>query len=333
MSVRTVKEIITEEQEMRAVFAEVMDELAAKDERVIYFDADLMNSIGMTGFSKKYPERTFNCGIQEANMIGTAAGASAVGMIPFIHTFGCFATRRILDQIFVSAAYAKLNVRIIGSDPGITAAFNGGTHMPLEDLGLLRGIPEITVIEPVDTVMLADILRQTKDQYGVFYIRLSRKKSERIYEEGSTFKIGKAVTLREGSDVTIIATGIMAAEALRAADQLNKEGISARVLNMFTMKPLDDAAVIRAARETGAVVTAENHNVINGLSSAVAEVLSKNYPAPLESVGVQDEFGEVGSESYLKKRFRLTAAEIADCAKKAIARKEIDQKNKGGGLK
>jgi transketolase len=193
----------------------------------------------------------------------------------------------------------------------------------------MRGIPEITVIEPVDTVMLADILRQTKDLYGVFYIRLSRKKSERLYEEGSTFEIGKAVTLREGSDVTIIATGIMAAEALRAADQLNKEGISARVLNMFTLKPLDEAAVIRAARETGAVVTAENHNVINGLSSAVAEVLSKNYPAPMESVGVQDEFGEVGSESYLKQRFKLTASEIADCAKKAIARKETDQMNKG----
>lgn len=331
MSVKLAKEVAAEEKEMRAVFAEVMDDLAAEDERVIYFDADLMNSIGMTGFSGKYPDRTFNCGIQEANMIGTAAGTSAVGMIPFIHTFGCFATRRILDQVFVSAAYAKLNVRIIGSDPGITAAFNGGTHMPLEDMGLMRGIPEVIVIEPVDTVMLADIIRQTKDMYGVFYIRLSRKKSERIYEEGSTFEIGKAVTLREGTDVTIIGTGIMTAEALRAADQLHKEGISARVLNIFTMKPLDNEAVIRAARETGAVVTAENHNVINGLSSAVAEVLSKNFPVPLESVGVQDEFGEVGSESFLKKRFKLTAAEIADCAKKAIARKETAQNYIGGG--
>ena len=331
MPVKIVKEIKAEEHEMRAIFAEVMDELAEKDDRVIYFDADLMNSIGMTGFSRKYPERTFNCGIQEANMIGTAAGASAVGMIPFVHTFGCFATRRVLDQVFVSAAYAKLNIRIIGSDPGITAAFNGGTHMPLEDMGLMRGIPEITVIEPVDTVMLADILRQTKDMYGVFYIRLSRKKAERIFEEGSTFEIGKSVTLREGSDVTIIGTGIMAAEALRAADLLSQEGISARVLNIFTLKPFDKEAVILAAKETGAIVTAENHNVLNGLSSATAEVLSKNYPAPLESVGVQDEFGEVGSESYLRNRFKLTAAEIAVCAKKAIARKST--KNKGGGPK
>lgn len=321
MSVKIVKEIKTEEKEMRAVFAEVMDELAEKDERVIYFDADLMNSIGMTGFSKKYPERTFNCGIQEANMIGTAAGTSAVGMIPFVHTFGCFATRRVHDQIFVSAAYAKLNIRIIGSDPGITAAFNGGTHMPLEDMGLMRGIPEVTVIEPVDTVMLADIMRQTKDMYGVFYIRLSRKKAEKIYEEGSTFQIGKAVTLREGTDVTLIATGIMAAEAMRAAEQLSQEGISARVLNIFTLKPIDTEEIIKAARETGAIVTAENHNTINGLGSAVSEVLAEHWPAPMERVGVQDIFGEVGSMEYLKERFQLTAEEIARRAKKAIARK------------
>lgn len=330
MSVTIVKEIKNEEKEMRAVFAEVMDELAEKDERVIYFDADLMNSIGMTGFSEKYPDRTINCGIQEANMIGTAAGTSAVGMIPFVHTFGCFATRRILDQIFVSAAYAKLNVRIIGSDPGITAAFNGGTHMPLEDMGMMRGIPEVTVIEPVDTVMLGDIMRQTKDLYGVFYIRLSRKKSEKIYEEGSTFPIGKAITIREGNDVTLIATGIMVAEAMRAADQLSKDGISARVLNIFTLKPIDADAITKAARETGAVVTVENHNVINGLGSAVAEVLAEYCPAPMEKVGVKDVFGEVGSMDYLKKLFKLTSEEIVICAKRAIARKEKTDCSPGG---
>lgn len=329
MSVKLAKEIKTEDKEMRAVFAEVMDELAAKDERVIYFDADLMNSIGMTGFSKKYPDRTFNCGIQEANMIGTAAGTSAVGMIPFVHTFGCFATRRVHDQVFVSAAYAKLNLRIIGSDPGITAAYNGGTHMPLEDMGLMRGIPEVTVIEPVDTVMLADIMRQTKDLYGVFYIRLSRKKSERLYEEGSKFEIGKAVTLREGSDVTLIATGIMAAEAIRAAELLDKEGISARVLNIFTLKPIDEAAIIKAAEETGAVVTAENHNTVNGLGSAVSEVLAEHCPVPMERVGVKDRFGEVGSMDYLKNLFRLTPEEIAGSAKRAIARKGKTSGGKG----
>lgn len=333
MSIKVVKEIKTEDKEMRAVFAEVMDELAEKDDRVIYFDADLMNSIGMTGFSKKYPERTYNCGIQEANMIGAAAGTSAVGMIPFVHTFGCFATRRVLDQIFISAAYAKLNVRIIGSDPGITAATNGGTHMPLEDMGMMRGIPEVTVIEPVDTVMLADILRQTKDMYGVYYIRLSRKKSEKVYEAGSTFQIGKVVTLREGNDVTIISTGIMAAEALRAADLLNKEGISARVLNMFTLKPIDIDAIAKAAMETGAIVTTENHNVINGLGSAVAEVIAEHCPVPMERVGVKDEFGEVGSMDYLKNRFKMTAEEIAICAKKAISRKGMTVGQSGGELR
>jgi transketolase len=321
MSIKIVNDIKPEDQEMRAVFAEVMDEMVSKDDRVIYFDADLMNSIGMMGFSKRYPDRTFNCGIQEANMIGTAAGISAVGMIPFVHTFGCFATRRVLDQVFISAAYAKLNIRIIGSDPGVTAAFNGGTHMPFEDMGLMRGIPEITVMEPTDTVMLADLLRQTKDMYGVFYIRLSRKKADKVYENGSTFTIGKAIPLREGKDVTIIATGIMVAEAMRAAETVQKAGISARVLNIFTLKPLDTEAVVKAAKETGAIVTAENHNIINGLGSAVAEALSENYPVPLERVGIKDLFGEVGSVDFLKKRFQLTAEEIANRAQKAISRK------------
>lgn len=321
MSIKIAYEISTEEREMRSVFAEVMDEMALQDERVIYFDADLMNSIGMIGFSKRYPTRTFNCGIQEANMIGVAAGTSAVGMIPFVHTFGCFATRRVLDQVFVSAAYAKLNIRIVGSDPGVTASYNGGTHMPFEDLGLMRGIPEVTVLEPTDSVMLADILRQTKDMYGVFYIRLSRKKTEKVYEDGSTFSIGKAVTIREGKDVTIVATGIMVTEAMRAADILQKFGVSSKVLNIFTLKPLDTEAIVIAAKETGAIVTAENHSIINGLGSSVAEALSENYPVPLERIGVNDAFGEVGSVEYLKKRFHLTAEDIVEKVNKVISRK------------
>lgn len=324
MTANIVKEVKTEDKEMRAVFAEVMDDMAAKDDRVIYFDADLMNSIGMVGFSEKYPDRAFNCGIQEANMIGTAAGASAAGLIPFVHTFGCFATRRVFDQIYISAAYAKLNVRIIGSDPGITAAFNGGTHMPLEDMGIMRNIPDVTVIEPTDSIMLEDMIRQTKEMFGVFYIRLSRKKAEQIYERGSTFEIGKAVTLRKGSDATVFATGIMVAEALRAADILEKEGISVRVLNMFTIKPIDAEAVKTAAKETGAIVTAENHNVINGLGSAVAEVLAENRPAVMERVGVADHFGEVGSVDYLKEKFHLTAADLVCAVKKAIKRKTAE---------
>lgn len=324
MTANIVKEVKTEDKEMRAVFAEVMDDMAAKDDRVIYFDADLMNSIGMMGFAEKYPDRTFDCGIQEANMIGTAAGASATGMIPFVHTFGCFATRRVFDQIYISAAYAKLNLRIIGSDPGITAAFNGGTHMPLEDMGIMRNIPDVKVIEPTDSIMLEDIIRQTKEMFGVFYIRLSRKKAEQIYERGSTFEIGKAVTLRNGSDATVIATGIMVAEALRAANILEKEGISVRVLNMFTIKPIDAEAVKTAAEETGAIITAENHNIINGLGSAVAEVLVEKKPTVMERVGIADHFGEVGSVDYLQEKFHLTAADIVYAVKKAIKRKTAE---------
>ncbi|WP_122789200.1 transketolase family protein [Intestinibacillus sp. Marseille-P6563] len=315
------KERHEEAQEMRAVFAEVMEELSQQDDRVVYLDADIINSIGMTKYWKAHPERTVNCGIQEANMIGMAAGMSATGLIPFTHTFGCFATRRVMDQVFLSAAYAKLNVRIIGSDPGVTAALNGGTHMPFEDMGLMRCIPEVTILEPTDSVMLADLLRQTKDLHGVFYIRLSRKKVQKIFADGSTFTIGKAAKLRDGNDVTIFATGISVADALRASDMLAAEHISAGVTNLFTIKPIDREAIAEAAQSTGAIVTAENHNVIGGLGSAVAEVLAETTPCALERVGVHDRFGEVGDVEYLKKTLHLTAEDIVLAAKRAIARK------------
>ncbi len=315
--------IETEDVEMRNVFAQVMEEMQAEDPRLIYMDADLMNSIGMAKYWKEHPDKTINCGIQEANMIGVAAGMSATGLIPFVHTFGTFASRRVMDQVFVSAAYAKLNVRIIGSDPGITASLNGGTHMPFEDMGMMRCIPQITIIEPTDSVMLADIIRQTKDMYGVFYIRLSRKKCEKIYGDGSTFKIGKAAKIREGNDVTIFASGICVAEAVIAAKMLKAEGINAAVSNMFTIKPIDKEAIIEAAETTGAIVTAENHNIVNGLGSAVAEVLAENKPVPLERIGAKDCFGEVGSVDYLKERFEMTASDIVKAAKRAIERKKL----------
>ena len=318
-----VEEKITQEaREMRAVFAEVIADMAEKDSRVIYLDCDLMNSIGMAGYWKEHPDRAVNCGIQEANMIGTAAGMSATGLIPFTHTFGTFATRRVMDQIFVSAAYARLNVKIIGSDPGITATLNGGTHMPLEDIGMMRCVPAVTIVEPADSVMLEDMLRQAKDTYGVFYIRLSRKISEKIYKDGSTFEIGKAAKLRDGKDATIFATGICVAEALRAADMLAAEGIDTAVSNMFTIKPVDAEAVIEAAETTGAIVTAENHNIINGLGSAVAEVLAENICCPMERIGAKDRFGEVGDMDYLKKAMGMGAEDIAAAVRSVIERKE-----------
>ncbi len=319
--IKLAEKIEKEEVLMRDVYCNTLMDMAEKDSRIVILDADLMNSMGTMPFAKKYPERTFDCGIQEANMIGVAAGLSATGKIPYAHTFGPFATRRCFDQVFISAAYAKLNVRIIGSDPGITAAFNGGTHMPFEDIGLMRTIPDITIIEPVDSIMLEDMIRQLKDKYGVYYVRLLRKNAMQVYEQGSTFEIGKGITLREGKDVTIISTGIMVSESLKAAKLLEKEGISAKVGNIFTIKPIDKDFILECAKQTGAMVTAENHNIINGLGSAVAEVVSENYPIPMGRIGSQDLFGEVGSVDYLQKRYKMTAQDIVNKAKEVIAKK------------
>lgn len=311
-----------EAKEMRNVYCETLIELAAENKDIVVLDADLMSSMGMTKFLKEYPDRTFNVGIQEANMIGVAAGLSATGKVPFAHSFGPFATRRCYDQIFLSVGYAKLNVRIVGSDPGVTAAFNGGTHMPFEDLGIMRNIPHATILEPTDSVMLKDLLKQTSKLYGLFYIRLLRKNAVSIFKEGSTFEIGKGVTLKEGKDVTIISSGIMVDDSLKAAEALEKEGISARVVNIFTLKPIDKDLIIKCAKETGAIVTVENHSVINGYGSAVAEVLAENIPAPLVRVGVKDSFGAVGPMDFLKKKFELTVEDITKGVKDVLNRKK-----------
>lgn len=310
MNFKTVKENVKEAVEMRKAYCQTLMELSEENENIVVLDSDLMSSMGMKPYIKAFPERTFNCGVQEANMMGVACGLSVVGKIPYAHTFGPFATRRSADQIFMSGAYAKANVRIIGSDPGVTAAYNGGTHMPFEDMGIMRCIPEMTIIEPTDAVMLKDIITQLADLEGMFYVRLLRKNAIQVYEEGSTFTIGKAAEIRNGSDVTIIANGIMVVEAIKAADMLKEKGVHARVLNMFTLKPIDETAIIQAAKETGAIVTAENHNYLNGLGSAVAEVVAENYPVPVGRVGVKDKFGQVGSVDYLQKTYELTAEDI-----------------------
>lgn len=318
---KVVSEVSQEPVEMRVTFARVMDELAASDTTVAYFDCDVINSTGMSDFCKKYPDRGIDCGIQEANMIGVAAGASAVGMKPFTQTFGPFAVRRVADQVYISAAYAKLNIRMFGTDAGITASYNGGTHMPIEDMGIMRTIPDVVLLEPTDSVMLADLMRQTKDIYGVFYFRTTRKVTDRIFEENSTFKIGKAALLRDGSDVSLITSGYCTSDTLKAADILASEGISARVINMFTWKPIDEDILIAAAKDTGAIVTIENHNILTGLGSAIAEVVSESYPVPVCRIGVPDRFGEVGSIDYLKHIFHMEIEDIVAAAHKAIARK------------
>jgi len=306
--------------DMRNAYCESMIDIAEKDDRIVVLDADLMGAMGMKPFAKKFPERTLDCGIQEANMIGTACGLSVWGKIPFAHTFAPFCTRRACDQIFMSGAYNRANVKVVGSDPGITAAYNGGTHMPFEDMGIMRGIPGMTVVEPADIVVLKNLLPQIAQTYGMFYMRLVRKDVRKVYREGSCFEIGKAARLTEGEDAAIIASGFCVAEALDAVEILKTEGIHVRLLDMFTWKPLDAEAVLWAA-ETGAVVTAENHNVVNGLGSAVSCLLAKKKPVVMEMVGIQDEFGEVGPVSYLRERFGLTAENIVKAVHQAIARK------------
>lgn len=325
MSIWLSNENGEEKTAMRDAYVDTLIQLAEQDDRIVLVDADLMLAMGIKRFAEKFPDRAINSGVQEANMYGVAAGLSVLGFIPYAHTFACFASRRACDQIFVSCAYPQLNVRVVGSDPGVTAALNGGTHMPFEDLGIMRLIPGMTVIEPTDSVMIRDIVRQTASLYGMFYIRLVRRNAMSVYAEGSVFEIGRSVTLREGSDVTIIACGLCVSEALQASEILSAKGIKSRVLDMFTIKPIDKEAIIQAAKDTGAIVTAENHNYFNGLGSAVAEVLVENFPVPMERVGVQDEFGEVGHLQYLKERFGLTAEFIASKAEKALERKKIFQ--------
>jgi transketolase len=322
MSITLVKENVREKTEMRKAYCDTLIEMSQTNEDIVILDSDLMSSMGMIPYQKAYPDRSFNCGVQEANMMGVAAGLSVVGKIPYAHTFGPFASRRSCDQIFISGAYARANVRIVASDPGVTAAYNGGTHMPFEDLGIMRCIPEMTILEPTDGVMLKDLIRQTEKLYGMFFIRLMRKAAIQVFEEGSTFEIGKAITLREGQDLTIFANGLLVPEALKAHDLLKARGISARVVNPFTLKPIDVGAVVKAARETGAIVTAENHNIINGLGSAVAEVIGEHCPVPMERVGVQDRFGQVGAEDYLQKIYGLMAEDIVVKSLAVLERKK-----------
>lgn len=291
------------------------------DPDVIYVDADLMSTIGTYKYHQQHPDRAINIGVSEANMMGVAGGLAAAGFKPIAHTFGPFASRRSYDQVFLSLGYAKNDATVIGTDPGVCAAFNGGTHMPFEDVALYRAIPTATIFDITDTAMFESILPQAVNLPGVKYIRVGRKVPVKVYKKGSEFEPGKAVQLREGSDVTIAAAGIMVAEALQAAETLAQEGIKADVLDMFTIKPLDVDALVKSAKKTGAVLATENHNRIGGLYAAVCEALASNFPCPADCVAVNDEFGEVGPQDYLQKRYGLTAEHIVDVAKQLIKRK------------
>lgn len=305
--------------EMRAVYAQTLIELAEQDERIVLLEADLMKATGTGVFKQRFPERAFNVGVAEANMVGIAAGLATEGKIPFAATFGCFAGRRVYDQFFISANYAGLGVHLVGTDPGVTATYNGGTHMPFEDMGVMRNIPRLTVFEPSDPVSLAALVKRSACHESATYMRLHRGPIPAIYAEGETFEFGRGKTLEDGRDVALFAIGaVMVREALAARKLLAQDGIRAAVIDMHTVKPLDKELVLTWALKTGAIVTCENHQVSGGLGAAVAEVLAETCSARLKRVGVHDEFGEVGDLEYLKQRYKLTAEDIRQTTKEFL---------------
>ena len=311
----------TGDKELRKIFAETLGTMMDENKNVVYLEADLAGAIGTTGLFKTHPEQAFDVGIMEANMVGLGAGMSVRGKIPFMHSFGTFTSRRCADQTFLSGCYNQANIKLVGSDPGITAETNGGTHMPFEDMGIYRSFPGMTILDVAEPFLLKEILKKMAEQYGVMYIRFPRKGKVCYYDDTQNFEIGKGVIVREGTDVSVIASGIEVAEALEAAEALEKENISVRVVDMFTVKPLDEELVLACARETGAVVTAENHNKIGGLGSAVAEVLAENAAVPFKRIGVPDCFGEVGDKKFLAEKFGISGKDIAEAVRDVVKRK------------
>ena len=300
--------------EMRAVYAACLAEMMEKDKHVCIVDADLGKASGTLSLRAKFPEQSFDCGVAEQNMASIAAGLSSYGFKPWIETFTPFATRRICDQIAISISYAKRNVKIVGTDPGISAELNGGTHMSMEDIGVLRSIPGMVIFEPVDEVQLRAAMPVLNDYDGPVYVRLFRKELPKVFGEDYKFDLFKADTIKEGKDLSIFVSGMLTADVVKAAELLAEEGIDAEIINIHTIKPIDREAVIASARKTGAVLTVENHNVIGGLQSAVLEALAEE-KIPVCAVGVEDRFGEVGKLPYLREVMGLTVENIVKTAK------------------
>ena len=306
--------------EMRAVYAECLAQMMEQDKHVCVLDADLSKASGTRKLYERFPEQMFDCGVAEQNMASIAAGLSSYGFKPWIESFTPFATRRICDQMAISISYAKRNVKIVGTDPGISAELNGGTHMSMEDIGVVRSIPGMVIFEPVDEVQLRAAMPVLDAYEGPVYMRLFRKELPVVFEEDYKFDLFKADTLREGKDLTIFVSGFLTKDVLDASEQLAAEGIDAEIVNVHTIKPIDKETVIASARKTGTVLTVENHNVIGGLQSAVLEALAQER-IPVCAVGVEDRFGEVGKLPYLREAMGLTVENIVAGAKKAFALK------------
>lgn len=306
---------MAEKMATRDAYGKILIKLGEKYENLVVMDADLSGSTKSAAFGKEYPERFFNMGIAEQNLYGTAAGLAISGKIVCASTFAMFATGRAFEIIRNSIGYTRANVKICASHAGITTGEDGASHQTFEDIALMRTIPGMTVVNPADGVSAMKLIEQAVAFKGPCYVRLGRVAVPIIYAESVDIKLGKANRLREGKDVAIIATGIMVNEALAASQELSEEGIEATVIDMHTIKPMDKDAVIEAAKETGAIVTAEEHSIIGGLGGAVAEVLSQNHPVKMKMVGQMDTYGESGKPEELKVKYGMTSANIVKAVK------------------
>ncbi|MDO4552393.1 MAG: transketolase C-terminal domain-containing protein [Bacillota bacterium] len=307
--------------EMRKVMCESIIEEMKKNDKIVVINSDLGKANGTLPIADVFPDRLFDAGVAEQNMAAVAAGMASYGMVPIINSFCAFATRRICDQAAISIAYAGQNVKIIGTDPGITAELNGGTHMTFEDIAVMRSIPNMVIMEPCDEAELRQMIAAMCEYEGPVYMRLYRKVTEPVHGEDYRFRMGKADVLKEGRDVSVICSGILVQEALAAEKELAAKGIDAEIINIHTIKPIDRKAIVDTARKTGVLVTAENHNILGGLRSAVAEVVTEESPVKIYPVGVNNLKGEVGKLAYLKEQFGLTAGAIVAAAEKAVAGK------------
>ena len=299
--------------ELRDCVVETLQELMKDDDKITALEADLGGASGFTKIKKTNPERFIQCGIAEANMMGVAAGLSLTGFKPFTHTFAPFATRRVFDQLFLSGAYAGNTINVYGSDPGFSVASNGGTHTAWEDVALIREIPGAVICDPADDVQMEWIIKEFLKMEGIHYVRSKRKAVRNVYKKGSSFKIGQGNILKEGKDILIIAAGQLVSEALDCAEELEKEGYSVEVIDMFTIKPLDEKLLIKEAKGKSKIVTIENHSIYGGLGSAVSEVIAENgISVPVKRIGVKEKFGQVGTAEFLQEEFGLTAKQIKE---------------------
>lgn len=305
----------------RDAYGEVLQEIGTEDFKVVVLDADLSSSTKTNQFKKLYPNRHFNAGIAEQNMMGVAAGLAAAGHTPFASTFAIFGAGRAYEQIRNSICYPKLNVKVAVTHAGLTVGEDGATHQMLEDISLMRSLPNMVVTVPADAAETKAIVRWAANYNGPVYIRMGRASVDDVMSTETVFLPGRSSMLLEGEDVTIIACGIMVSAALKAANILREDGISARVINMSSIKPIDQNTILESAKLTKSIVTCEEHSIIGGLGAAVAEVLVKNYPVPMEMVGVQDSFGESGTPDELLTKYGLTEADIVAAVKRVIKRK------------